>query len=149
MDLQLKGKRALVTGASKGIGKAVAESLAQEGCDLVLVARNASALSGLADNLRSRFQVSVSTLPGDMGLPEDQAKISAQASDIEIYAEEILRMRDWLENTLAFHSGQTPQKVREDIERDRFLSALEAKEYGLVDDVLESRKGAAMVEGIK
>ena len=73
----------------------------------------------------------------------------AQASDIEIYAEEILRMRDWLENTLAFHSGQTPQKVREDIERDRFLSALEAKEYGLVDDVLESRKGAAMVEGIK
>jgi len=73
----------------------------------------------------------------------------AQASDIEIYAEEILRMRDWLENTLAFHSGQTPEKVREDIERDRFLSALEAKEYGLVDDVLESRKGAAMVEGIK
>jgi len=73
----------------------------------------------------------------------------AQASDIEIYAEEILRMRDWLENTLAFHSGQTPEKVREDIERDRFLSAQEAKEYGLVDDVLESRKGAAMVEGIK
>ena len=73
----------------------------------------------------------------------------AQASDIEIYAEEILRMRDWLENSLAFHSGQTPEKVREDIERDRFLSALEAKEYGLVDDVLESRKGAAMVEGIK
>jgi ATP-dependent Clp protease protease subunit len=73
----------------------------------------------------------------------------AQASDIEIYAEEILRMREWLENTLAFHSGQTPEKVREDIERDTFLSAQEAKEYGLVDDVLESRKGAAMVEGVK
>jgi len=66
----------------------------------------------------------------------------AQASDIEIYAEEILRMREWLENTLALHSGQTPEKVREDIERDTFLSAQQAKDYGLVDDVLESRKGA-------
>ena len=68
----------------------------------------------------------------------------AQASDIEIYAEEILRMRDWLENTLAIHSGQTPEKIREDIERDTFLSAAQAKEYGLVDEVLESRKAAVM-----
>jgi len=68
----------------------------------------------------------------------------AQASDIEIYAEEILRMRDWLENTLAIHSGQTPEKIREDIERDTFLSAAQAKEYGLVDEVLESRKSAVM-----
>ncbi|MGC4174658.1 ATP-dependent Clp protease proteolytic subunit [Demequina sp.] len=81
--------------------------------------------------------------------PRIEGGSRAQASDIEIYAEEILRMREWLENTLAFHSGQTPEKVREDIERDTFLSAAEAKEYGLVDDVLESRKGAAMVEGVK
>lgn len=67
----------------------------------------------------------------------------AQASDIEIYAEEILRMRNWLEDTLAHHTGQTSEKVRADIERDTFLSAVEAKEYGLVDQVLESRKGAA------
>jgi ATP-dependent Clp protease protease subunit len=72
----------------------------------------------------------------------------AQASDIEIYAEEILRMREWLENTLAFHTGQTPEKVREDIERDTFLSAAQAKEYGLVDEVLESRKGAATVKPV-
>src|SRR6187399_582909 len=72
----------------------------------------------------------------------------AQASDIEIYAEEILRMRDWLENTLAIHSGQTPEKIREDIERDTFLSAAQAKEYGLVDQVLESRKGAITAEPI-
>ena len=67
----------------------------------------------------------------------------AQASDIEIYAEEILRMRVWLEETLAHHTGQTADKVRDDIERDTFLSAAQAVEYGLVDQVLLSRKGAA------
>ncbi len=67
----------------------------------------------------------------------------AQASDIEIYAEEMLRMREWLEATLAAHTGQTAAKVRKDIERDRFLSAQEAKDYGLVDAVLESRKAPA------
>ena len=67
----------------------------------------------------------------------------AQASDIEIYAEEILRMREWLEATLAHHTGQTAEKVRDDIERDTFLSAQQAKDYGLVDQVLLSRKGAA------
>lgn len=64
----------------------------------------------------------------------------AQASDIQIYAEEMVKMREWLELTIAFHTGQTVEKVREDIERDRFLSAEEAKEYGFVDQVLESRK---------
>jgi ATP-dependent Clp protease protease subunit len=68
----------------------------------------------------------------------------AQASDIEIYAEEILRMREWLENILAFHTGQTAEKVREDIERDTFLSAAQAKEYGIVDQVLESRKAVVV-----
>lgn len=66
----------------------------------------------------------------------------AQASDIEIYAEEILRMRSWIEDTLAHHTGQTAEKVREDIERDTFLSADQAKEYGIVDQVLASRKSA-------
>jgi len=64
----------------------------------------------------------------------------AQASDIQIYAEEMVKMREWLEHTLARHTGQKPEKIREDIERDRFLSAQEAKDYGLVDQVLESRK---------
>ncbi len=77
--------------------------------------------------------------------PRIEGGARAQASDIEIYAEEMLRMREWLENTLALHSGQTPEKVREDIERDTFLSAQQAKDYGLVDVVLESRKGAEVV----
>jgi len=75
--------------------------------------------------------------------PRIEGGSRAQASDIEIYAEEILRMREWIENTLAHHTGQTAEKVREDIERDTFLGAQEAKEYGLVDEVLASRKGEA------
>lgn len=64
-----------------------------------------------------------------------------QASDIEIQAAEIMRMREWLENTLAKHSQQSPEQVKKDIDRDKILSAAEALEYGLIDQVLESRKG--------
>ncbi len=52
-------------------------------------------------------------------------------------------MRSWLEETLAGHSGRTPEQVNEDIERDKFLSAAEAKDYGLIDEVLVSRKASA------
>ena len=68
----------------------------------------------------------------------------AQASDIEIHANELIRMREWLEETLAKHSGRTVDQVRNDIERDKILTAAEAKEYGLVDKVLESRKAATL-----
>jgi ATP-dependent Clp protease protease subunit len=63
------------------------------------------------------------------------------ASDIEIHANEMIRMREWLENTLAKHSNKTAEEVRTDIERDKFLTAAEALEYGLIDDVMVSRKG--------
>jgi ATP-dependent Clp protease, protease subunit len=63
-----------------------------------------------------------------------------QASDIEIQANEILRIREEMETILAKHSGQDVEKVRRDIERDRFLTADEAKTYGLVDDIIASRK---------
>ncbi len=63
-----------------------------------------------------------------------------QASDIEIHANEVLRMRTWLEDTIAEHSGTPVEQVRRDIERDKMLTAEQAKEYGLVDQVLESRK---------
>jgi ATP-dependent Clp protease protease subunit len=65
-----------------------------------------------------------------------------QASDIEIQANEVLRMRQWLESTLSLHTGRTPEQVEKDIERDKILTAAQAKEYGLIDEVLESRKAA-------
>jgi ATP-dependent Clp protease protease subunit len=63
-----------------------------------------------------------------------------QASDIEIQANEVLRMRQWLESTLAMHTGRTEAQVEKDIERDKILTAAQALEYGLIDEVLESRK---------
>ncbi len=70
-----------------------------------------------------------------------------QASDIEIQAREILRMRDWLEETLSKHSKRTIEEVHTDIDRDKILSAQEALEYGLVDQVLTSRKNPQPVIG--
>jgi ATP-dependent Clp protease protease subunit len=68
-----------------------------------------------------------------------------QASDIEIQANEVLRMRTWLEDTLASHTGRTTEQVNEDIERDKIMSAAEAKDYGLIDEVLTSRKASFQV----
>jgi ATP-dependent Clp protease protease subunit len=70
-----------------------------------------------------------------------------QGSDIEIQAREILRMRTQLEEMLARHSGQPVERVRKDIERDKILTAAEAKEYGLIDQVLESRKRVPVSQG--
>ena len=64
--------------------------------------------------------------------------------DIEIQAREILRMRDLLEKMLADHSGKTVEEIRKDIERDKILTAQEAVEYGLVDEVVSTRKAAAL-----
>ena len=63
-----------------------------------------------------------------------------QASDIEIQAREIMRMRELLENMLSKHTTRTPEQIAQDIERDKILTAAEAVEYGLIDQVLASRK---------
>ncbi len=63
-----------------------------------------------------------------------------QGSDIEIQAREILRMRTQLEEMLSRHSNQPVERVRRDIDRDKFMTAEESREYGLVDTILTSRK---------
>ena len=63
-----------------------------------------------------------------------------QASDIEIQAREIMRMREWLEQTLSEHTGRSIEQVNKDIDRDKILTAEEALEYGIIDQVLSSRK---------
>jgi ATP-dependent Clp protease protease subunit len=68
-----------------------------------------------------------------------------QSSDLEIQAREILRMRSSMERIIAKHSGRSEEQVRRDVERDKFFSAEEAKEYGLVDDVLTNLKRRAEV----
>ena len=63
-----------------------------------------------------------------------------QASDIDIHAREILNIRHKLNEILARHTGQKVEKIAEDTERDRFMSGYEAAEYGLIDEVLETRE---------
>jgi ATP-dependent Clp protease protease subunit len=63
-----------------------------------------------------------------------------QSSDIEIQAREIMRMRELLEQMISRHTGQEQTKVRKDIERDKILTAREAVEYGLIDEVVSTRK---------
>jgi ATP-dependent Clp protease protease subunit len=63
-----------------------------------------------------------------------------QVTDLEIQANEIIRMRHLLEDILARHTSQTVEKVRADVERDTILTAAEAKEYGIVDEVITTRK---------
>ncbi len=65
--------------------------------------------------------------------------ISGQATDIEIHAREILTMREQLNEILARHSGKPIEAITHDTERDRFMSALEARDYGLIDSVFERR----------
>src|SRR5256714_74856 len=69
---------------------------------------------------------------------------SGQAVDIEIQAKEIVRMRELLDNILAHHSGQDVEKVKHDTDRDFIMSALEAKDYGIVDEVISNRELAAV-----
>lgn len=68
-----------------------------------------------------------------------------QASDIDIHAKEILRMRERLNEIFAKHSGQPLERIERDTDRDRFLGAQEAVNYGLVDRVLEKREIASAV----
>ncbi len=63
-----------------------------------------------------------------------------QATDIRIMAEEILRMRELTSNILAKHSGQPYETIERDVERDRIMSSMQAKEYGLIDEVIARRQ---------
>jgi len=66
--------------------------------------------------------------------------ISGQATDIRIHAEEIMRMRQLTSQILAKHSGQDIEVIERDVERDRIMSAHQAKEYGLIDQVITHRE---------
>ncbi len=65
--------------------------------------------------------------------------LAGQASDIDIHAKEILRMRERLNEILVHHTGQSMEKIKEDTDRDYILGAAQAKDYGIIDDVLTRR----------
>jgi len=84
MDLNLSGMRAAITGASKGIGAAVAHSLAAEGCQLVLAARNEELLQALAEELSERHSIKVTPIAADLATPDGRAKFLETAGTPDI-----------------------------------------------------------------
>jgi ATP-dependent Clp protease protease subunit len=64
----------------------------------------------------------------------------ADSSDLEIHAREVMRLRTVMERILARHTGRAEEEVRADIERDRFMTSTEAQDYGLIDEIITSRK---------
>ena len=84
-------------------------------------------------------------LPNARVLIHDPAMegMHGQASAIAIVADELERMNDWLCTTLALHTGKSADEIKNDIQRDKILTAEAAKEYGLVDQVLSSRKSTS------
>jgi 3-oxoacyl-[acyl-carrier protein] reductase len=111
MDLGIRGRRALVCGASKGLGRGCAEALAEAGVDLVLNARGAGTLEATANDLRRRFQVNVLTVPADITTEAGRAEVLAQAGEVDI---------------LVTNAGGPPPGIWSDWEREDFIRALDA-----------------------
>jgi len=110
MDLGIKGKRALVCAASKGLGRGCAEALAEAGVDLVLNARGAEALEATAEALRTAYGVNVVTVAADITSEEGRAAVLAEAAGVDI---------------LVTNAGGPPPGLWSDWDRDDFIKALD------------------------
>jgi NAD(P)-dependent dehydrogenase (short-subunit alcohol dehydrogenase family) len=84
MDLQLAGKTVLITGGSKGIGRATAEVLAEEGCNIILVARDPATLEEAAAGIRAKRQVNVRTIAADLSSDAAVQKVAKEAGPVDI-----------------------------------------------------------------
>ncbi|MEO0136034.1 MAG: ATP-dependent Clp endopeptidase proteolytic subunit ClpP [candidate division WOR-3 bacterium] len=71
---------------------------------------------------------------------QPEGAFQGQAADIEIHAREVLKIRELLNKLLAKHTGKSEEKIAKDTDRNYFMSAEEAKEYGIIDEVIETRK---------
>ena len=111
MDLGLRGRRAIVCAASKGLGRGCADALAAEGVDLVLNARGAGALEATAADLRARHGVAVTTIAADLTDPDGRARVLAAGGEADI---------------LVTNAGGPPPGVWSDWGREDFLRAIDA-----------------------
>ena len=118
MDLHLRGKRVLITGASKGIGAAAAEAFAEEGCDLRLAARNIDQMQALADRLRGSHQIDVQVHGVDLRNADALAKLAADANDIDI---------------LVNNAGDIPGGSLDAIDEAKWRHAWELKVFGYIN----------------
>src|ERR1700716_983485 len=123
MDLELKGKTAIVTGGSRGIGKAIARELASEGVDVVIVARSAEALKQAADEIAEQTGQTIVPITADTGNDESVKAMVAQAA-------RALGHIDILVNCAAQPGGQAPPPKLAEITDDAFYSDVNVKVMG-------------------
>jgi NAD(P)-dependent dehydrogenase (short-subunit alcohol dehydrogenase family) len=123
MDLELKGKTAIVTGGSRGIGKAIARELASEGVDVVIVARSAEALKQAADEIAEQTGQTIVPITADTGNDDSVKAMVAQAA-------RALGHIDILVNCAAQPGGQAPPPKLADITDDAFYSDVNVKVMG-------------------
>jgi NAD(P)-dependent dehydrogenase (short-subunit alcohol dehydrogenase family) len=118
MDLGLAGRTALVTGASKGIGRAVAEGLAAEGCHLHLAARTKADLDAARDAIRARWNVNVSVHAADLSDGDTCRRLAASAGDVDI---------------LVNNAGAIPGGDIASVDEARWRAAWDLKVFGYVN----------------
>ena len=118
MDLHLRGKRVLITGASKGIGAAAAEVFAEEGCHLHLVARSGDLLTALAERLRSNHQINVTIHTVDLRNSADITRLAEEAGDIDV---------------LVNNAGDIPGGSLDKIDEATWRHAWDVKVFGFIN----------------
>ena len=118
MELNLNNKTALITGASKGIGKAIAESMANEGCNLILTARSSDKLNDLKANLQTKHNISVEVIAMDLSKKNAVEKVSELSNEIDI---------------LINNAGAIPPGNISDINEDTWRNAWDLKVFGYIN----------------
>lgn len=118
MDLKLRGQTVLITGASRGIGKAIAETMAEEGCDLHLAARDGDLLRKLCDELAVKYKVRAQPHPHDLSKTAEVEALGAACRDVDI---------------LINNAGAIPRGPITEVDGPTWRKAWDLKVFGFID----------------
>lgn len=126
LELGLKGRKALVTGASKGIGRAIAERLAAEGCEVTLVARSGAEMEATAASLRRRHGVAVRVYAMDLADGKNPKHLAREHADLDI---------------LVNNAGAIPRGTLLEVDEERWRVAFDLKVFGYINMCREFYRG--------